>query len=147
MGGGSPSPPVACPGVKPGIRGGLMSWFQPSPADGSQEAGMAVPIFAGGAVAVHRLRRPLPGTAAAGKGGPHRGAGGAARGEELPMKKSVIRWPDRTRLDDDAGMTTAEYAVGTLAACTFAIVLLAVVKSGSIESGLSDVILEALGIR
>src|SRR5699024_11517740 len=70
-----------------------------SDLDGSQEAGMAVPIFAGGAVAVHRLRRPLPGTAAAGKGGPHRGAGGAARGEELPMKKSVIRWPDRTRLD------------------------------------------------
>ena len=63
------------------------------------------------------------------------------------MKRSIIRWPDRTRLDDDAGMTTAEYAVGTLAACTFAIVLLAVVKSGSIESGLSDVILEALGIR
>lgn len=61
------------------------------------------------------------------------------------MKRSIIRW--RRQWVDDAGMTTAEYAVGTLAACTFAIVLLAVVKSGTIESGLSGVILEALGIR
>lgn len=61
------------------------------------------------------------------------------------MKRSIIRWRDQW--GDDAGMTTAEYAVGTLAACTFAIVLLAVVKSGTIESGLSGVILEALGIR
>lgn len=61
------------------------------------------------------------------------------------MKRSIIRW--RHRWADDAGMTTAEYAVGTLAACTFAIVLLAVVKSGQIQTGLSGVILEALGIR
>lgn len=63
------------------------------------------------------------------------------------MKRSIIRWLHRVRLAGEAGMTTAEYAVGTLAACTFAIVLLAVVKSGSIESGLTGVILEALGIR
>ena len=63
------------------------------------------------------------------------------------MKKSIVRWRHRARLACEAGMTTAEYAVGTLAACTFAIVLLAVVKSGTIKSGLSDVILEALGIR
>jgi hypothetical protein len=30
-----------------------------------------------------------------------------------------------------AGMTTAEYAVGTLAACAFAAVLMAVVRSGA----------------
>lgn len=63
------------------------------------------------------------------------------------MQRSIIRWRHRARVACEAGMTTAEYAVGTLAACTFAIVLLAVVKSGTIESGLSDVILEALGIR
>ena len=63
------------------------------------------------------------------------------------MKRSIIRWRRRGRLACEAGMTTAEYAVGTLAACTFAIVLLAVVKSGQIETGLSGVILEALGIR
>ena len=63
------------------------------------------------------------------------------------MKRSIVRWRHRVRRVGEAGMTTAEYAVGTLAACTFAIVLLAVVKSGAIESGLSGVILEALGIR
>ncbi|WP_338748645.1 DUF4244 domain-containing protein [Janibacter alittae] len=63
------------------------------------------------------------------------------------MRRSIVRWRHRARLAGEAGMTTAEYAVGTLAACTFAIVLLAVVKSGSIESGLTGVIVEALGIR
>lgn len=63
------------------------------------------------------------------------------------MKRSIVSWRHRLGLIGEAGMTTAEYAVGTLAACTFAIVLLAVVKSGTVESGLSGVILEALGIR
>ena len=63
------------------------------------------------------------------------------------MKRCIVRWRTRARVACEAGMTTAEYAVGTLAACTFAIVLLAVVKSGQIESGLSGVVLEALGIR
>ncbi len=63
------------------------------------------------------------------------------------MRESLSRRWVRARLACEAGMTTAEYAVGTLAACTFAIVLLAVVKSGEVESGLSGVILEALGIR
>lgn len=63
------------------------------------------------------------------------------------MKRSICRWGRRTRMVCEAGMTTAEYAVGTLAACTFAIVLLAVVKSGQVRTGLSGVILDALGIR
>ena len=46
----------------------------------------------------------------------------------------------------DAGMTTAEYAVGTLAACAFAAVLMAVVRSGAIKSALSDLIASALAI-
>lgn len=45
-----------------------------------------------------------------------------------------------------AGMTTAEYAVGTLAACTFAAVLIAVVKSGAISSALSKLIASALSV-
>ena len=57
------------------------------------------------------------------------------------MKKSIVSWVHRGRLACEAGMTTAEYVVGTLAACTFAIVLLAVVKSGTIKTGLSGVIL------
>lgn len=46
----------------------------------------------------------------------------------------------------DAGMTTAEYAVGTLAACAFAATLLAVVRSGAIRSALSDLIASALSM-
>jgi hypothetical protein len=45
----------------------------------------------------------------------------------------------------EAGMTTAEYAVGTLAACAFAAVLLAVVRSGGVKSALAAVITAALG--
>lgn len=45
----------------------------------------------------------------------------------------------------EAGMTTAEYAVGTLAACAFAGVLLAVVRSGTVKSALASVIAAALG--
>ena len=44
-----------------------------------------------------------------------------------------------------AGMTTAEYAVGTLAAVAFAAVLLAVVKSGAVMSALTGIITTALG--
>lgn len=46
----------------------------------------------------------------------------------------------------ERGMSTAEYAVGTLAACTFAAVLIAVVKSGAIKSALSGLIASALSI-
>lgn len=45
-----------------------------------------------------------------------------------------------------AGMTTAEYAVGTLAAVAFAAVLMVVVKSGPVKAVLASVITTALGI-
>ena len=45
----------------------------------------------------------------------------------------------------ESGMTTAEYAVGTLAACAFAAVLMAVVRSGPVRSALAKVITAALG--
>ncbi|GAA3605147.1 hypothetical protein GCM10022199_06280 [Marihabitans asiaticum] len=63
------------------------------------------------------------------------------------MRSSLARWMRRVRALGDAGMTTAEYAVGTLAAVTFGLVLLAVVKSGPVKSGLAGVITEALGLR
>ena len=44
----------------------------------------------------------------------------------------------------DAGMTTAEYAVGTLAAVAFAAVLLAVVRSGAVKGALTSIITTAL---
>lgn len=56
---------------------------------------------------------------------------------------TAIRELRRTK---DAGMTTAEYAVGTIAACAFAALLLAVIKSGSIESLVANVITTALSV-
>ncbi len=61
------------------------------------------------------------------------------------MRRSLtIRW--RVLRAADAGMTTAEYAVGTLAACAFAAVLLAVVRSGAVKSALTGLITSALSI-
>ncbi len=62
------------------------------------------------------------------------------------MRSSLARRWRVIRRGADAGMTTAEYAVGTLAACAFAAVLLAVVKSGPVKSALGKVITTALGI-
>jgi hypothetical protein len=45
----------------------------------------------------------------------------------------------------EQGMTTAEYAVGTVAAVAFAGLLLVVVKSGPVKSALSAIIVSALG--
>jgi hypothetical protein len=44
----------------------------------------------------------------------------------------------------DEGMTTAEYAVGTLAAVAFAGVLLKVLTSSSVQSALTSIITKAL---
>ena len=46
--------------------------------------------------------------------------------------------------DPEAGMSTAEYAVGTVAACAFAAVLYRVVTGGSIVTGLTDLVESAL---
>ena len=46
----------------------------------------------------------------------------------------------------DRGMTTAEYAVGIMAACTFALVLLGVVKSDAVRSALTGIVQSALGL-
>ncbi len=43
-------------------------------------------------------------------------------------------------------MTTAEYAIGTLAACTFAALLIAVIRSPAIRSALTGLITTALGL-
>jgi hypothetical protein len=46
----------------------------------------------------------------------------------------------------DAGMSTAEYAIGTVAACGFAGVLWAVVHSGAVASLLQGVVERALSL-
>jgi hypothetical protein len=48
------------------------------------------------------------------------------------------------RLRGDAGMNTAEYAVGTLAAVAFAGLLLKVVTSGTVQAALTAIIQRAL---
>jgi len=49
------------------------------------------------------------------------------------------------RLRGDAGMNTAEYAVGTLAAVAFAGILLRVLTSDGVQAALASVIDRALG--
>lgn len=53
------------------------------------------------------------------------------------------RWA-AVRESAEAGMSTAEYAVGTVAACAFAAVLYRVVTGGSIVTGLTDLVERAL---
>ncbi|MFC4187261.1 MULTISPECIES: DUF4244 domain-containing protein [Streptomyces] len=58
-------------------------------------------------------------------------------------------WGDRagrlmSRGRRDQGMTTSEYAVGTIAACAFAAVLYKVVTSGAVLSALQSLIKDAL---
>lgn len=65
------------------------------------------------------------------------------------MTTRMVRWTrtawTRGRRLGEEGMTTAEYAVGTVAAVAFAGLLLAVVKSGPVKSALTTIIVSALG--
>ena len=47
-------------------------------------------------------------------------------------------------LADDAGMSTAEYAIGTIAAAAFAAILYAVVSGDSVVGALTNIIDRAL---
>jgi hypothetical protein len=53
------------------------------------------------------------------------------------------RWA-ALRATPEAGMSTAEYAVGTVAACAFAAVLYRVVTGSSIVTGLTELVDSAL---
>lgn len=53
--------------------------------------------------------------------------------------------PRNRRFGSQAGTTTAEYAIGTLAACAFAALLYKIITSGSVSSLLSGIIHKALG--
>jgi hypothetical protein len=53
------------------------------------------------------------------------------------------RW-QQVRATPEAGMSTAEYAVGTVAACAFAAVLYRVVSGESIVTGLTALVESAL---
>ncbi|MEV1046045.1 DUF4244 domain-containing protein [Streptomyces sp. NPDC049916] len=60
--------------------------------------------------------------------------------------KWTARWSgglDRS----DRGMTTSEYAVGTIAACAFAAVLYKVVNSGPVLSAMQSLVEDALDAK
>ncbi|MEU1089781.1 DUF4244 domain-containing protein [Streptomyces sp. NPDC005576] len=65
---------------------------------------------------------------------PEPGARGVAR---------RVRWSRRFGRSD-RGMTTSEYAMGTIAACAFAAVLYKVVNSGAVQDALQSLIKGAL---
>lgn len=58
------------------------------------------------------------------------------------VARRVRRW----RAAAEAGMSTAEYAVGTIAACGFAAALYKIVTSGPVRSALTGVIEKALDV-
>jgi uncharacterized protein DUF4244 len=69
---------------------------------------------------------------------------GDTPGTERPSRPVARagQW-SRVRAGEE-GMSTAEYAVGTVAACAFAAVLYRVVTGGSVVSALSDLVQSAL---
>lgn len=47
----------------------------------------------------------------------------------------------------EAGMSTAEYAIGTIAAAAFAAVLYKVVTGGAVTGALTDLVQQALSVK
>ena len=66
-----------------------------------------------------------------------------ARRRGRPRLTMADRWA-AVRGSAERGMSTAEYAVGTVAACAFAAVLYRVVTGGSVVTGLTDLVESAL---
>jgi len=69
------------------------------------------------------------------------------RADEQQRRRLGRRLADRWQevlATGEAGMSTAEYAVGTVAACAFAAILYKVVTGGSIVTALTDLIDSAL---
>jgi hypothetical protein len=62
----------------------------------------------------------------------------------MSLVKRIARRAKTIRTTLDRGMTTAEYAVGTVAAVAFAAVLYKVVRSGTVQAALSSIIQSAL---
>ena len=60
------------------------------------------------------------------------------------IRASLARRWARVRATPEAGMSTAEYAVGTVAACAFAAVLYRVVTGGSVVDALGTLVADAL---
>lgn len=59
----------------------------------------------------------------------------------MNLLKRIAR---RVRVCADAGMSTAEYAVGTVAAVAFAVMLYKIVRSDAVSSALTSIVTSAL---
>ena len=75
-----------------------------------------------------------------------RAAAATARSGLAVRMRLFTRIASRVRAVADAGMTTAEYAVGTVAAVAFAAVLYKVVQSGAVRDALSSIVTSALHV-
>ena len=63
------------------------------------------------------------------------------------VRAAIRRRVERLRRSaGEAGMTTAEYAVGTVAAVAFASVLFKVVQSAQVRTALSHIVTSALNV-
>jgi Protein of unknown function (DUF4244) len=62
----------------------------------------------------------------------------------MNLFKRVVRRAKAVRRAVDRGMSTAEYAVGTVAAVAFAVVLYKVVRSPAVSSALTSIVNSAL---
>jgi hypothetical protein len=65
-------------------------------------------------------------------------------GDGMNLFKRIFLRVNGIRAAVDAGMTTAEYAVGTVAAVAFAVVLYKIVRSDAVSTTLSAIIKSAL---
>jgi len=65
---------------------------------------------------------------------------------EVVRTGPVSRAARLRRMGRDAGMTTAEYAIGTLAACGFAALLVTILRSGEVQGLLTGIIRRALSM-
>ncbi|MFE9120933.1 DUF4244 domain-containing protein [Streptomyces sp. NPDC007172] len=65
------------------------------------------------------------------------------------IERRMRRWGSalRRRVRGDAGMSTSEYAVGTLAACAFAAILYKVVTSDGVLTALTGLVTKALDVQ
>ena len=70
--------------------------------------------------------------------------GAPSRGRRRRPRRALARRWAILRAAGESGMSTAEYAVGTVAACAFAAVLYRVVSGESIVTGLTDLVESAL---
>lgn len=69
-----------------------------------------------------------------------------AKSEGKPEGKPEVGAQGDKRLDLEAGMATAEYAIGTVAAAAFAGLLLAIIRSGGLRPMIESLLSSALSV-